>query len=169
MKTIELYVNYGVLSAEYQHIYTYGNPHMQAKVSEKIEVVIPSTWELSENQFGELLITAPWGTAYRPHELLKSIDNEPYFQGCDKNGDFFTVKLVEINEYLKKKADNKICGLLHKRKEKGLTQKELSERSGINIRQIQKYESLSSEPGNMTLKNAIALADTLGCDVRELL
>ena len=51
----------------------------------------------------------------------------------------------------------------------GLTQKELAERSNINIRQIQKYEYGEYDTGKMMLRNAIALADALECDVRELL
>ena len=51
----------------------------------------------------------------------------------------------------------------------GLTQKELAERSKINIRQIQKYEYGEYDTGKMMLRNAIALADALECDVRELL
>lgn len=51
----------------------------------------------------------------------------------------------------------------------GLTQKELADKSGINIRQIQKYESGEYDIGNMTLKTALALSDSLGCDVKDLL
>ena len=51
----------------------------------------------------------------------------------------------------------------------GLTQKELAERSNINIRQIQKYEYGEYDTGKMMLRNATALADALECDVRELM
>ena len=51
----------------------------------------------------------------------------------------------------------------------GLTQKELAERSNINIRQIQKYEYGEYDTGKMMLRNAIALADALECAVRELM
>ena len=51
----------------------------------------------------------------------------------------------------------------------GLTQKELAERSNINIRQIHKYEYGEYDTGKMMLRNAIALADALECDVRELM
>ena len=47
--------------------------------------------------------------------------------------------------------------------------KELAERSNINIRQIQKYEYGEYDTGKMMLRNAIALADALECDVRELM
>ena len=55
------------------------------------------------------------------------------------------------------------------RKATGLTQQELADRTGINIRQIQKYEYGEYDTGKMMLRNAIALADALECDVRELL
>lgn len=65
--------------------------------------------------------------------------------------------------------NNKINSVLYNRSIMGMTQKELAEKSGINIRQIQKYESGEYDVGNMTLKNAIALADALGCEMRDLL
>ena len=52
---------------------------------------------------------------------------------------------------------------------RGITQKELAEKSNINIRQIQKYESGEYDTGKMMLRNASTLADALECDVRELL
>ena len=55
------------------------------------------------------------------------------------------------------------------RKAIGITQKELADKTGINIRQIQKYESGEYDTGKMMLRNAITLADALECDVRELL
>lgn len=65
--------------------------------------------------------------------------------------------------------NNKINSVLYNRSIMGMTQKELAEKSGINIRQIQKYESGEYDIGNMTLENAIALADALGCEMRDLL
>ena len=65
--------------------------------------------------------------------------------------------------------NNKINGLLYQRSSMGITQKELAEKSGVNIRQIQRYESGTSGCENMTLKNAISIADALECGVRDLL
>ena len=65
--------------------------------------------------------------------------------------------------------NNKINSILYNRSVMGMTQKELSEKSGVNIRQIQKYESGEYDVGNMTLKNAILLSEALKCDVRNLL
>lgn len=65
--------------------------------------------------------------------------------------------------------NHKINSILYNRSVMGITQKELSEKSGVNIRQIQKYESGEYDIGNMTLKNAILLSEALECDVRDLL
>lgn len=55
------------------------------------------------------------------------------------------------------------------RKSAGLTQMQLSELSGVNIRQIQRVESGASQAGNLTAKNLIAIADALGIDPHELI
>ena len=50
----------------------------------------------------------------------------------------------------------------------GMTQKELAERSGINVRLIQKYESGEYAIDNMTIKSANAISGALGCTIEEL-
>ena len=55
------------------------------------------------------------------------------------------------------------------RKFVGLTQKELAERAGINIRQVQKYESGEYSLDNMTAKTALGISEALGCTIDELL
>ena len=55
------------------------------------------------------------------------------------------------------------------RKSAGLTQRQLSELSGVNIRQIQRVESGASQASNLTAKNLIAIADALGVDPHELI
>lgn len=65
--------------------------------------------------------------------------------------------------------NNRINGLLYQRTAACMTQKELSTRSGVNIRQIQRYESSDSDTSNMTLRNAVAIAKSLGCNAEDLL
>ncbi len=59
--------------------------------------------------------------------------------------------------------------LTYERVKAGLTQKQLAERSGVNIRQIQRVELGESEAGNLTAKNLLAIADALGVELRRLL
>ena len=51
----------------------------------------------------------------------------------------------------------------------GMTQMELAEKSGVNIRQIQKYESGEYSIENMTSKTASAIAESLGITIEELI
>ena len=50
-----------------------------------------------------------------------------------------------------------------------MTQASLAERSGVNVRQIQRVELGESEAGNLTARNLIAIADVLGVDAKSLL
>lgn len=50
----------------------------------------------------------------------------------------------------------------------GMTQRELAERSGINVRRIQKYESGEYALNNMTAKTADAISHALGCSIDDL-
>ena len=53
--------------------------------------------------------------------------------------------------------------------ERGLTQMKLADLSGVNIRQIRRVELGTSDSGNMSARNLLAIADVLGVDPRSLL
>ena len=51
----------------------------------------------------------------------------------------------------------------------GMTQQQLADASGVNIRQIRRVELGTSEAGNMSARNLLAIADILEVDPRELI
>ena len=55
------------------------------------------------------------------------------------------------------------------RKAVGLTQKELSEKSGVTLRMIQQYEQRAKVINKATASNLFALAQVLGCKAEDLL
>lgn len=55
------------------------------------------------------------------------------------------------------------------RKTRNLTQKQLAEKAGINIRLIQKYESGEYDAEKMTVKNALAVSAALECTIEEMI
>lgn len=57
--------------------------------------------------------------------------------------------------------------LRDKRLEKGLTRAELASKSGVHPVKIAQYEDETLRPENMTLRNALKLADALECDPRD--
>ena len=48
-----------------------------------------------------------------------------------------------------------------------MTQQQVADETGMNIRQIQKFEAGERDLGNITLRNALALAKALGCEVSD--
>lgn len=63
----------------------------------------------------------------------------------------------------------RIIGIQYQRTAKKMHLRELAERSGVYMRLIQKYESGEYDVQRMTLKNAIAIARALQCNVEDLL
>lgn len=51
----------------------------------------------------------------------------------------------------------------------GLTQQQLADAAGVNIRLVQKVEGGEAEAGNLTAKNLLALADALDVDPNDLI
>lgn len=55
------------------------------------------------------------------------------------------------------------------RKSIGLSQKQLSEKSGVTLRMIQQYEQRAKDINKATASNLFALAQALGCKAEDLL
>ncbi len=51
----------------------------------------------------------------------------------------------------------------------GMTQAQLADKSGVNVRQIQRVETGEAAAGNLTAVNLIALADALEVDAKSLI
>lgn len=52
---------------------------------------------------------------------------------------------------------------------RNLTQAELSDKSGVNIRMIQYYEQGAKDIKKGNVMAVLSLADALGCDIREII
>lgn len=55
------------------------------------------------------------------------------------------------------------------RKERGISQAELSARVGINLRTLQHYEQGDRDINGAAVETVLRIADALGCDPRELM
>lgn len=74
-----------------------------------------------------------------------------------------------IGEFTLKQYGLTKIPLVEARRAAGLTQKELADASGVNVRQIQRVELGEAQTGNLTAKNLLAIAAALGVDAGELL
>ena len=82
------------------------------------------------------------------------------------DGDCTACSLVSYGRDCKNKV---ITNLEWQRRMAQMSIKELSEKSGVNMRLIQNVELGSSDAGNMTAKNLLAIAATLDVDPKELI
>lgn len=62
-----------------------------------------------------------------------------------------------------------ISRLQHQRKRCGYSQKELAERSGVNLRTLQQYELKTKDINKASVRTVRSLANVLGCRVEALL
>lgn len=82
------------------------------------------------------------------------------------DGDCTACSLVSYGRDCRGKV---ITNLEWQRRMAQMSIKELAEKSGVNMRLIQNVELGSSEAGNMTAKNLLAIAATLDVDPKELI
>ena len=82
------------------------------------------------------------------------------------DGDCTACSLVSYGRDCRGKV---ITNLEWQRRMAKMSIKELAEKSGVNMRLIQNVELGSSDAGNMTAKNLLAIAATLDVDPKELI
>lgn len=76
-------------------------------------------------------------------------------------------KLVDDNVYVRQTHFE--TNLVRIRKASGLTQTQLSERSGVNVRMIQYYEQGVKDINKAQAITVYKLAEALGCNMRDLI
>lgn len=59
--------------------------------------------------------------------------------------------------------------LQQQRKKCGYSQKELAEKSGVNLRTLQQYELKTKDINKASVKSIVALANVLGCKIEDLM
>ena len=97
----------------------------------------------------------PVNSPLQMEELLRYLRATPY-EGHIRDLRMQTLGLTDIP-------------LKEARKNAGMTQQQLADASGVYVRQIQRIESGEGDVSNITLSNAIKLADALNIDPRDLL
>lgn len=89
------------------------------------------------------------------------------YRDCQRSdGDCTACSLVNYGRDCRNKP---ITKLEWQRRMAQMSITELSEKSGVNMRLIQNVELGTSEAGNMTAKNLLALASAIGVDPQELI
>lgn len=83
MNSINGYANYDVLRHEKRTIFTFGCPHSQASINEKVEIELPDGFEICDNTASETMIVTPDGATYLANEILLSFGGSPVMEWYD--------------------------------------------------------------------------------------
>ena len=157
MKSISLYRIYGTLGHERQPVYADAECCPPENPYDLIEADLPKGWEAHKSPLGESLIESPAGTVYLVSDCIRAVSDNPvlvWYDGADHTA---ALKWRYKN--------NKVREI---RNRCGLTLQELSDRTGVNIRQITKLEQGEISIENITAKNLMALSEGLGVAPQDL-
>ncbi|MBQ3128461.1 MAG: helix-turn-helix transcriptional regulator [Clostridia bacterium] len=117
---------------------------------------------------GWILAFYQWNTGKSFREIRKYLPMKEIYKLYPTLHEASEKKFVDIaNSILERK--NLPTKLQTVRKAIGLSQKELSEKSGVTLRMIQQYEQRAKDINKATASNLFALARALGCKAEDLL
>ena len=117
---------------------------------------------------GWILAFYQWNTGKSFKEIRKYLPMKEIYKLYPTLHEASEEKFVDIaNSILERK--NLPTKLQTVRKAIGLSQKELSEKSGVTLRMIQQYEQRAKDINKATASNLFALARALGCKADDLL
>lgn len=75
----------------------------------------------------------------------------------------------EADKIIEKNKRNKISNLQQIRKVRGMTQKDLSDESGVSLRMVQLYEQRQNDINKAQVEMVLRLAKVLGCGIEDIL
>lgn len=122
----------------------------------ELTLELPTGWAVYVSDYGDRMLFDPDGKVAELFATPQKIIGAANGKGCR----YFHRVLPD---------DGQKKNLSAFRVSAGLTQQQLADASGVNIRQIQRVENGEADIGNISAKNLLALSDALGIDPRQLL
>lgn len=122
----------------------------------------------SEYWCGWILAYYQWYTARSFRDIYDNISVEEILKLYPTHHEASEEKFVDtVNAIIKRK--NNHTKLQLQRKKCGYTQRELSEKAGVNIRTLQQYELGTKDINKASVQVVMAIANVLGCRAEDLL
>lgn len=123
---------------------------------------------LAEYWCGWILAYYQWTTAKSFRDIHENLSMEEIGKLYGTLHEASEEKFVDTaNEIIARKKTATI--LQRRRKNCGYSQRELAERSGVNLRTLQQYELGAKDIGKASVSTVIALAKVLGCQVEDIM
>lgn len=128
--------------------------------------------EFSDGSFeywtGYFLARLKWYSDRSFKDLIKDISMDEFEKFVPELADSEEGKREKIYEKILKKPKGK-ARLQVIRNECGYSQRELAEKSGVNLRTLQQYESKAKDINKAAVSTLMALSRTLGCKMTDIM
>ena len=109
-----------------------------------------------------------WHTGRTFKDIFKNVSSKEIEKLYPTLHEAAEEKFVEVvNSIIKRKTI--ISKLQELRKNIGYSQRELAEKSGVNLRTLQQYELKAKDINKAATRTLLALSKTLGCKIEDLL
>ena len=141
-----------------------------SRINRNVDFPAPQTEYNYSTEYwcGWILAYYQWKTKKSFKEIKKYLPMSEIYKLYPTLHEASEEKFIDVaNSILERK--NLPTKLQTVRKAIGLTQKELSEKSGVTLRMIQQYEQRAKDINKATACNLFALAQVLGCKAEDLL
>lgn len=136
-------------------------------IKEPEETEIPHIDYPAEYWIGWILAYYQWHTGKSFSTLCKRLKYDDLYKLYGVLHETDVTKSVDVfDQIMKSQKETNLAGM---RKNKGLSQPELAEKSGVSVRSIQLYEQRQSNINNAQYNNLQALSKVLGCEIEDLL
>ena len=117
---------------------------------------------------GYILAYYQWHSAISFKDILKAIPMSELDRMYSALHEASEEKAVDVFDSIMKRK-NTVTKLQTMRKNGGLSQKQLADKSGVSLRSIQQYEQRAKDINKAAVDSLLSLAKALGCRVEDLI
>lgn len=157
------YADYELTEDEEKAVEEMAIDYFAEDIEEEEEEQIPEDYK-ERYDLAEILINSPaWDGLKDPHDLALAAELKELKDLYDM------IDEAEEEYYEERYKDTFVSNLCSHRKDAGLTQKQLSEASGVHINIISRIERGERGSDKLTLDTAAKLAKALNCHAEDLL
>lgn len=140
---------------------------MERTTGHGVQAQAEESYERSDAYWvGWMLAHYQW---YSGHSFRSILDTVPYDELAGLYGTLHEADIQKAYEVMDAHFSQSMCALKAARRRAGLTQEELSERSGVSLSALRAYERRGKDPSRAQVETVLRLAKALKCEISDIL
>ena len=140
---------------------------MERTTGRNVEAQTEESYERSDAYWvGWMLAHYQWCSG---HSFRSILDTVPYTELVGLYGTLHEADIQKSYEVMDVHFSQRMCTLKAARRRAGLTQEELSERSGVSLSALRAYECRGKDLDRAQTETVLRLANALKCDISDIL